>query len=112
MDIAGVKNSLELEDMLLLSSAVDSVCFARMGSPRFACRFNILAPRMYGKKDPKLLKELFYRLERFARLVAGGGTYDAVLAQTGLPRIGQTIIKKESKSYETTHSFQPVFEGY
>ncbi|MFC3961117.1 pyridoxal phosphate-dependent aminotransferase [Nocardia jiangsuensis] len=82
---AGVRDSAELEDLLLIAAGVDSVALDRTGSPRPGVRLNVLAPRRApGQECRDLLDELLDRIERLLLDMSAGLRYSEVLAALDL----------------------------
>ncbi|WP_157103943.1 pyridoxal phosphate-dependent aminotransferase [Nocardia harenae] len=85
LEAAGVADSAELEDLLLVAAGVDSVALNRTGSARAGVRLNVLAPRRAPRQEsPELLDELLDRIERLLLDMASGLRYPDALAALAL----------------------------
>lgn len=85
LDAAGVRDSAELEDLLLAGAGIDSVALGRTGSARTGVRLNVLAPRRGpGTEARELVDELFDRLGGLVAELAGGATYRDILRRRGI----------------------------
>ena len=84
LEMAGIKDSWQLADMLLAFVGLNCVSGARMGLNEPCVRININAPRINTTKDPQLIREIFSRFKRFVtEILYGGLTYTSALFQIG-----------------------------
>jgi aspartate/methionine/tyrosine aminotransferase len=76
IDKAGIKDSWQFADFLLVGAGIESVEFIVVGIREIGVRINIACPRIKGDKNPDNLFALFNRLEYFVREIDAGLRYD------------------------------------
>jgi aspartate/methionine/tyrosine aminotransferase len=81
---AGIKDSWQFADFLLVGAGIESVEFILVGIGEIGVRINIACPRIRGDKNPDNLFTLFERLEYFIREIEAGLTYDDALKRINL----------------------------